>query len=456
MDYDVVIVGSGQAAIPLATRLAARGKKVLLAERGELGGTCVNTGCTPTKTLIASARAAHVARTGGRLGVHAQAVRVDYPAVVARKEAVVRRWREGVAKKIADAGERLRLARGHAQLVGERTVEVAGERHRAPVVVLNVGGRPSKPPIPGLAGLPWLDNRRLMELRELPPRLVVVGGGYIGCELAQAYRRFGSEVTIVDPAPHLLGHEDEEVSAAIEEVFRAEGIALRLGTKIASAAGAAGSVRLVLEGGGAVEGTHLLVAAGRRPNTDDLGCDAAGVKLDPRGFVAVDDRYATSAPGVYAVGDVTGGPQFTHVAWDDHRLLLDVLDGKPTRGRAGRVVPYTAYTDPQVAGVGMTEREAKAAKVRHEVATMPFAWIARASETDETAGLLKVLVDPATEKLVGASIVGAEAGELVHVFAAVMQAGATARTVVDMQMVHPAFAEGLQSVLMRLARYKPA
>lgn len=456
MDYDVVIVGSGQAAIPLATRLAARGKKVLLAERGELGGTCVNTGCTPTKTLIASARAAHVARTGGRLGVHAQAVRVDYPAVVARKEAVVRRWREGVAKKIADAGERLRLVRGHAQLVGERTVEVAGERHRAPVVVLNVGGRPSKPPIPGLAGLPWLDNRRLMDLRELPPRLVVVGGGYIGCELAQAYRRFGAEVTIVDPAPHLLGHEDEEVSAAIEEVFRAEGIALRLGTKIASAAGAAGSVRLVLEGGGAVEGTHLLVAAGRRPNTDDLGCDAAGVKLDPRGFVAVDDRYATSAPGVYAVGDVTGGPQFTHVAWDDHRLLLDVLDGKPTRGRAGRVVPYTAYTDPQVAGVGMTEREAKAAKVRYEVATMPFAWIARASETDETAGLLKVLVDPATEKLVGASIVGAEAGELVHVFAAVMQAGAPARTIVDMQMVHPAFAEGLQSVLMRLARYKPA
>lgn len=191
MDYDVIVVGSGQAAIPLATRLAARGKKVLLAERGELGGTCVNTGCTPTKTLIASARAAHVARTGGRLGVHAQAVRVDYPAVVARKEAVVRRWREGVAKKIAGAGEQLRLVRGHAQLVGERTVEVAGERHRAPVVVLNVGGRPSKPPIPGLAGLPWLDNRRLMELRELPPSLVVVGGGYIGCELAQAYRRFG-------------------------------------------------------------------------------------------------------------------------------------------------------------------------------------------------------------------------------------------------------------------------
>jgi pyruvate/2-oxoglutarate dehydrogenase complex dihydrolipoamide dehydrogenase (E3) component len=198
------------------------------------------------------------------------------------------------------------------------------------------------------------------------------------------------------------------------------------------------------------------VATGRRPNTDDLGCDAGGVKLDRRGFVAVDDRYRTSAPGVYAVGDVTGGPQFTHVAWDDHRLLLDVLDGKPTRGRAGRVIPYTAYTDPQVAGVGLTEKEARAAKVRYEAATMPFAAIARASETGETAGTLKVLVDPDGERIVGASIVGAEAGELIHVFAALMQAGAPARVVVDMECVHPAFAEGLQSVLMRLDRYRPS
>lgn len=454
MDFDVIVVGSGQAAIPLVTRLAGRGKKVLLAERAELGGTCVNTGCTPTKTLIASARAAHVARTAGRLGVQAAPVRVDYPAVVARKDAIVQRWRDGVEKKLADAGEGLRLVRGQARFVGERTVEVAGERHRAPVVVLNVGGRPVEPPIPGLSGLPWLDNRRLMELRELPARLVVVGGGYIGCELAQAYRRFGAEVTIADPSPHLLGHEDEEVSKAVEDVFRGEGIVLRLGAKVEAVSGRAGQVKVSLEGG-AIEGTHLLVATGRRPNTDDLGCDQAGVALDERGHVTVDDHYRTSAPGVYAVGDVTGGPQFTHVAWDDHRLLLDVLDGKPTRGRAGRVIPYTAYTDPQVAGVGMTEREAKAANVRTETATMPFAWIARAGETDETAGLLKVLVDPATEKLVGASIAGAEAGELIHVFAAVMQAGAPARTIVDMQMVHPSFAEGLQSVLMKLERFRP-
>jgi pyruvate/2-oxoglutarate dehydrogenase complex dihydrolipoamide dehydrogenase (E3) component len=455
MDFDAIVIGSGQAAVPLATRLAARGKKVLLAERADLGGTCVNTGCTPTKTLIASARAAHVARTAERLGVHAGPVRVDFPAVVARKDAMVERWRSGVAKRIADAGQNLRVAKGHARFVAERTVEVAGERHRAPAVVLDVGGRAAVPPIPGLAEVPWLDNGRLLALRELPPRLLVVGGGYIGCELAQAYRRFGSEVAIADPAPHLLGHEDEEASSAIEEVFRAEGIELRLGARIESVSGGPGGVKLALSGGGSVAGTHLLVATGRRPNTDDLGCDAAGVKLDGRGFVAVDDRYRTSAPGVYAVGDVTGGPQFTHVAWDDHRLLLEVLEGKPTRGREGRVIPYTAYTDPQVAGVGMTEREARAARIRYEAATMPFAAIARAGETGETAGVLKVLIDPDTERLVGASIVGAEAGELIHVFAALMQAGAPARAVVDMQCVHPAFAEGLQSVLMRLDRYRP-
>ena len=455
MDFDVVVVGSGQAAIPLATRLAGRGKKVLLAERGELGGTCVNTGCTPTKTLIASARAAHVARTAGRLGIHAASVRVDFPAVIARKDAVVSRWRAGVAKRIASAGENLRVVKGHARLTGEREVEVAGERHRAPVVVLNVGARPAVPPVPGLPEVPWLDNARLLELRELPARLVVMGGGYVGCELAQAYRRLGAEVSIVDPAPHLLGHEDEEISGAVEDVFRAEGLDLRLGAKVESVSGGQGRVKLALEGGEVLEGTHLLVATGRRPNTDDLGCDAAGVKLDRRGFVAVDDLYRTSAPGVYAVGDVTGGPQFTHVAWDDHRLLLDVLDGKPTRGRAGRVVPYTAYTDPQVAGVGMTEREARAAQVRYEVATMPFGWIARASETDETAGTMKVLVEPEGERIVGAAIVGAEAGELIHVFAALMQAGAPARVAVEMQVAHPAFAEGLQSLLMRLDRYKP-
>lgn len=453
MPQDVIVVGSGQAGVPLAARLAASGKRVLLVERGAMGGTCVNTGCTPTKTLIASARAAHVARTAGRLGVRTGEVRVDLAAVVDRKEAIVRRWREGVEARLAAAGDRLEVLRGHARFVGDRTIEVGGRRERAETVVVNAGARPAVPTLPGLDGVPWLDNRRALELREAPGHLVVLGGGYIGCELGQAFRRFGSRVTIVDHNPRLLAREDEDVSAALEEAFRREGIELALGAELESVSGGPGAVALRLRGGEEIRGTHLLVATGRRPNADDLGCEAAGIALDPKGFVVVDDRYRTSAPGVFAVGDVTGGPMFTHTSWDDHRLLFDLLTGRGTAGRASRTVPYAVFTDPQVAGVGLSERAARARGVEHEVARMPFGNVARAIEVDETAGTMKLLVDPRSERILGAFLVGAEAAELIHVFVALFRAGATARAVVDAEFVHPTFAEGLQSLAMRLPRY---
>jgi pyruvate/2-oxoglutarate dehydrogenase complex dihydrolipoamide dehydrogenase (E3) component len=442
MEHDVIIIGSGQAGVPLATRLAGAGQAVLLAERGALGGTCVNTGCTPTKTLVASARAAHVARTGGRLGVAVERAQVDFPAVIARKDTIVRQWKDGIQRRLERAGERLRLVHGHARLVGGTTVELDGERHRARTVVLNVGARPVVPRIAGLEDIPWLDNRRVMELRALPAHLLVIGGGYIGCEFAQIFRRLGARVTVVEPGPHLLGREDADVSEAIEAVFREEGIAVQLGVRAQAAAGREGAVSVRLSTGDTLEGSHLLVATGRRPKT-----------LDARGFVTVDDYYRTSAPGVFAVGDCSGSPQFTHTAWDDHRLLFEVLMGRPSRGRKDRLVPYTAYTDPQVAGVGLTEKEARAQGVAYELATLPFGQVARAIETDERAGLLKVLVAPETERILGAAIVGPEAGELIHVFAALMQAGASARSIVDMEIVHPSFAEGLQSALMTLPRF---
>ena len=454
MSQDVIVIGAGQAGVPLARRLAASGKQVLLVERAELGGTCVNTGCTPTKTMIASARAAHVVRTAARLGVRTGPVTVDFPAVVARKDAVVERWRKGLRTGLEAAG--VRVVRGHARFSGERTVEVGGARETADLVVVNAGARPVVPAVPGLDGIAWLDNRRVMELRQLPAQLVVLGGGYIGCEFGQAFRRYGSQVTIVDHNPHLLPREDEDVSAALEGAFRAEGIALELSAEVEGVEGAPGGspgVRLRLRGGREVRGSHLLVATGRRANTDDLGCQAAGIALDPRGFIRVDDRYRTSAPGVYAVGDVTGGPQFTHSSWDDHRLLLDLLAGRSERGRSSRLVPYAVFTDPQVAGVGLSEKEARARGLAYEVATMPFGHVARAIEIDETAGTMKVLVDPATERILGAFLVGAEAGELIHVFAALMRAGAPARVVAEAEFVHPTFAEGLQSLVMRLPRY---
>ncbi|HKY61392.1 MAG TPA: mercuric reductase [Gemmatimonadota bacterium] len=450
----MIIIGAGQAGSPLARRLAGDGLRTLLVERKHVGGTCVNEGCTPTKTMVASARAAHVARHAGRLGVQVKAVRVDLGAVVDRKDGIVQSMRSRQRKNL-ESTENLTLVDGEARFSGAHEVDVGGERHRAPVIVVNAGARPSVPAIPGLDTVDWLDSTSIMDLRQVPGHLVVLGGGYIGCEFGQMFRRFGSEVTIVDRGTHLLDREDEQVSEAIEAVFLEEGIALRLGAPARWVAQDQGApVVLDLPEGPPIAGTHLLVAAGRRPNTDDLGCEAAGIDLDDRGFIRVDDRYRTSAEGVYAVGDVTGGPQFTHTSWDDHRILYDILQGNGGRGRGDRLVPYTVFTDPQVARVGLSEREAKEKGIGFEVATMPFGEIARAIEVDETAGIMKLLLDPRTERVLGAAIVGVEAGELIHIFVTLMQAGASARAIVDAEAVHPTLAEGVQSLVMALPRYK--
>jgi pyruvate/2-oxoglutarate dehydrogenase complex dihydrolipoamide dehydrogenase (E3) component len=454
MSYDYLIVGTGQAGVPLAARLAETGKTVAIFEKGHLGGTCVNVGCTPTKAMIASARAAHVARTAGRLGVRSAEVEVDVRAVVERKRALVRRWRDRVSQRLASSGDRLRLVRGQARFESAHTVVANGDRFTGERVIINVGCRPARPEIAGLESVSWLDNDRAMELESLPPSLAVIGGGYIGCELGQMFRRFGAEVTILDHNRHLLSREDEEISSTVEDVFRGEGIELRLGAKVAQIRpGKGAAVSIVLAHGGEIEASHLLVATGRTPNTDDLGCDAAGIELDDRGFIMVDPRYRTSADEVYAVGDVTGGPQFTHSSWDDHRILLSLLEEGGGRTRDDRIVPYAVFTDPSVGRVGLSEREAIERGIEYEVATLPFGDVARAIETDETAGILKVLIDPRNERILGAAIVGLEAAELIHVFVAMMAAGTSARTLVDAEMIHPALAEGLQSVLFKFPRY---
>lgn len=468
MDYDVIVIGAGQAGSPLARRFSADGKRTLLVERKHVGGTCINVGCTPTKTMVASARAAHVARRAGRLGVEVKDVRVDLGAVVGRKDEIVRSFRNGLEERL-EKTENLTLVAGEGRFVGPRELEIDGVRHRAGTVVVNAGARPSIPPIIGLDQLDWLDSTSIMDLREVPGHLVVLGGGYIGCEFGQMFRRFGSEVTIVNQGSHLLDREDEDISEAIEGVFLSEGISLRLGaaaqrvSRRGGARTAVGAARaksaksdrvvLELEEGPPIEGTHLLVAVGRIPNTEDLDCEAAGIELDRRGYIKVDDFYRTSAQGVYAVGDVTGGPQFTHTSWDDHRILYEILQGKNGRSRSDRLVPYTVFTDPQVARVGLSEREAKEKGTVYEVATLPFGSVARAIELDETAGTMKVLLDPQSECVLGAAIVGVEAGELIHIFVTLMQAGATARAIVEAEAVHPTLAEGVQSLVMALPRY---
>jgi pyruvate/2-oxoglutarate dehydrogenase complex dihydrolipoamide dehydrogenase (E3) component len=292
-----------------------------------------------------------------------------------------------------------------------------------------------------------------MELREVPEHLIILGGGYVGCEFAQMFRRFGSKVTIVDRVDQLLAREDPQIAAELELAFRNEGIGLELGVAVEDVTNAARGIVLRLAGSKEVAGSHLLAATGRRPNTDDLGCDRGGVRLDERGFIVIDDHYQTSAPGTYAVGDATGEPQFTHVAWDDHRILFDLLLGRSKRGRSGRLIPYAVFTDPQVASAGLTEREARERGMDYEVATFPFNHIARAVEVDERAGLIKVIFDPKAERVLGASIVGAEAGELIHILVTLMEANASPRVIVDARFVHPTFAEGVQSVVMKLKRF---
>jgi pyruvate/2-oxoglutarate dehydrogenase complex dihydrolipoamide dehydrogenase (E3) component len=453
MRYDVIVIGSGQAGVPLASRLAVAGRSVLLCERGPLGGTCVNVGCTPTKTMVASARAAHVARTAARLGVATGSVTVDLRAVIARKDAIVQEWRAGVQRRLDAAGSRLQIRCGSARFVGPREIEVNGETHTAEIVIVNSGCRPIVPALPGLDQVPFLDNASIMTLDAMPRHLVILGGGYIAVEFGQMFRRFGSDVTILQRGDHLLGREDPEVASALEAAFRDEGIDLRLGVDGRAVQRAGNELIVELATGDRVRGTHLLVAVGRQPNTDDLGCEAAGIRLDARGAIVADDHYRTSAEGVYAVGDVLGGPQFTHNSWDDHRILFDFLLGRGSRGRFGRNVPYCVFTDPQLARVGLSEAEARERKIDYEVASMPFASIARATELDETAGILKVLLDPKSERVLGAAIVGLEAGELIHIFVALMQAGASARSIVDAQAIHPTLAEGVQSLVMRLPRY---
>jgi pyruvate/2-oxoglutarate dehydrogenase complex dihydrolipoamide dehydrogenase (E3) component len=456
LNLDVIIVGTGQAGVPLATRLAAAGKRVLILERGLPGGTCVNVGCTPTKTLVASARAAHVARTGARLGVHAE-VAIDFAAVMARKDAIVARWRAGIERRLGAAGENLKFVRGHARFVAPRTLEVNGERHTAPNVVINVGARSALPELPGLADVAPLVSSTALALTELPTRLLILGAGYVACELGQVFRRLGADVTLIGRSARLLPREDEVVSGALAEVFRAEGIGLQLGRQVTSVArsGSDVEVRLAPSDGGpsSLRGSHLLVATGRTPNTADLGCEAGNVAVDPGGHVIVDERYETSEPGVFAVGDCVPGPQFTHVSWDDHRVLFEILSGRAARKRTERLVPTTVFTDPQVAGVGLSEQEARRRGLDIEVAVMPFGGIARAIETDETAGVIKIVLDARTERVLGAFIVGVDAGELIHVFSVLMSAGGSARAIVDGEFAHPTFAEGLQTALMKLPRY---
>jgi pyruvate/2-oxoglutarate dehydrogenase complex dihydrolipoamide dehydrogenase (E3) component len=447
--YDAIVIGSGQAGNPLSQKLADRGWSVALIEQDLLGGTCINTGCTPTKTMVASAQVAHYARNAGRWGVKVGGVAVDLPAVVARKERIVEQWRSGIDRKIEER-KTLRLHRGHGRFTGPHEIRVGDETLSSEHIFINTGSRPAVPPIEGLDQVGFLDNASIMQLQQCPEHLIVLGGGYVGLEFGQMFRRFGSRVTVIQRGEQILPLEDADVVEALQAALEAEGVRFVLNATTRRVAKRDNGVSLEIESRGAVEtlnGSHLLLATGRRPNTDDLGLSSAGVQTDERGFVRVNDRLETSVPGIWALGDVKGGPAFTHISYNDYQIVYANLMEGGTRTTDHRLVPYAVFTDPQLGRVGLTEKEARATGRPIKVGKIPMSWVARAIEREETAGLMKLVVDAATDQILGAAILGLEGGELVQILHAVMLARAPYTLLKGAIYIHPTLAEGFWTLM---------
>jgi pyruvate/2-oxoglutarate dehydrogenase complex dihydrolipoamide dehydrogenase (E3) component len=452
--YDAVIVGAGQAGGPLSGALARAGWTVALVERKHVGGTCVNEGCTPTKTMVASARAAHVVRCAEALGVHTAALTVDLEAVRERTRRIVERFRAGSLRRIEET-QGLDLIRGVGRFAGRGEVEVESpdgstRKLSADAILLNTGLCPTVPQLEGLAHIPYLDSTSIMELDALPGHLVILGGGYIGVEFAQMFRRFGSEVTILQRGAQLLRREDEDIASEVAEILCDEGIDVRLDTvalRVSSAPD--GAIDVETETAGeetTIRGSHLLVAVGRSPNTEELNLPAAGLEPNDRGFVPTNERLETAAPGILALGDVKGGPAFTHIAYDDYRIARRNLLGEGGASIEGRLVPYTVFMDPQLGGIGLTEREAAREGRAVLVAKMPMSHVSRALEIEEARGVMKVLVDPVTKLIVGASILGYEGGEVMSILQMAMMGRLPYTSLRDAVFSHPSIAESLNTL----------
>jgi pyruvate/2-oxoglutarate dehydrogenase complex dihydrolipoamide dehydrogenase (E3) component len=448
--YDAIIIGTGQAGPALARRLAGAGWKIAVVERKLFGGTCVNTGCTPTKTLIASAYAAYLARRAAEYGVTVGGpVGVDMKAVKARKDAVVRPSREGVERSLKSL-KGCTVFEGHGRFVGSKNVQVNDEVLSADKIFINVGARAVVPPIPGLEQVPYLTNSSMMDVDFVPPHLVVLGGSYVGLEFAQAYRRFGSKVTVIELAPHLIAREDEDVSRAVAEILKEESIDIRLNSKVVAVAKEGSNIAVTVENAGTksqVIGSHLLLAIGRRPNTDDLGLDKAGVASDARGYIQVDDQLRTNVPGIWALGDCNGRGAFTHTAWNDFQIVAANLLDKDPRRVSDRITAYALYTDPPLGRAGMTEAEVRKSGRPALIATMAMEDVSRAYEKGETKGFMKILVDRETKQILGASLLGLSGDEVIHCILDVMYAKAPCTVLQRAMHIHPTVSEFIPTML---------
>lgn len=451
--FDVIVIGAGQSGGPLSGAFARVGRRTALIEAVHVGGTCINEGCTPTKTMIASARVAYLARRAADYGVQNSPVSIDFSVVRRRKRDIVADWRAGSERHLQADG--VEIVMGTAQFADPQTVVVAlntgGTRHlRAATIIINTGARPHVPDLPGLEVVPFLDSTSMMEIDRLPEHLLVLGGGYIVLEFGQMFRRFGSRVTIIQRGERLLTREDADVADAVAAIMRDDGIDLLLSSSARRVVRTVdGGVQLTVttpDGERILDGSHLLVAVGRTPNSDRLNLAAAGVATDKRGAIVVDERLATNVPGIYATGDVTGGPAFTHISYDDYRILkANLLEGGERTTR-NRIVPYTIFTDPQLGRVGLSEEAARAEGRSIKVFTMPMSAVARAIETGETRGLMKAVVDAQTDQILGFTMLGIEGGEIMSAVQLAMQGGLTAADLRDSIFAHPTLAESLNNL----------
>ncbi len=451
-NFDAIIIGAGQAGPPLAGRLTAAGMTVALIERKLVGGTCVNTGCMPTKTLVASAYAAHLARRSADFGIATGEVTVDMPAVAARARKVVmdarsgnERWLEGMAG--------LTFLRGHARFTGPRTIAVDGEEMTAPRIFLNVGGRASVPDMPGVGDVPHLDNTDMVALEQIPAHLVVVGGSYVGLEFAQMYRRFGAAVTVVERGERLIAHEDADVSDAVREILEDEGIAVRTGANCIAFSRHADGVAVSVDcqaNDPEVIGSHVLLAVGRRPNTDDLGLDLAGIATDAKGYVIVDDMLQTNVPGVWALGDCNGRGAFTHTAYNDFEIVAANLLDHDDRTLSQRLVGYALYTDPPLGRVGMTQAQAEKTGRPILVSKRPMTRVGRAVEKGETKGFMKIVADAETQRILAAAILGTGGDEAIHGILDMMNADQPVSALRWAVPIHPTVSELIPTLLLGL------
>lgn len=457
--YDALIVGAGQAGVPLSTALANAGWKTALIERVHVGGTCVNEGCTPTKTMVASARVAYLARRGADYGVQTGPVTVDMSKVRQRKRDIVNSFRNGNQHRIEiTEGVDLFLME-EASFIDPKVIEVrleSGETRQltANTILINAGARPAKPSLAGIENVPTLDSTSIMELDEVPEHLLAIGGGYIGLEFGQMFRRFGSEVTVIQRGANLLAREDPDVAEEVANIMREDGLEVLLETKpVRVEQPSPGDIQLTVQtktGERILNGSHLLMTAGRVPNADWLNLDAAGVQTDKRGFIQVNERLETNVPGIYALGDVKGGPAFTHISYDDFRIIRTNLLEKGNASIHDRLVPYTVFIDPQLGRIGLSETDARAQGRNIKVAKMPMNYVARALELDESRGFMKAMVDADTGQILGAAVLGIEGGEIMAILEVAMMGKVPYTVLRDGVFAHPTLAESLNNLFSTL------